>query len=418
MELRWLYLRSTEAQQIGNLTFGPRLDSWIFKQPSFMPLWGHLQNLSMLLSKKGVPLRGMKGFFGISEVCGSELRNREEAAAELAKILQPESKAHGLAVFLFGFVQIRKLTLKKSVRNASRPAPQANKDLTARFVVGDLAKVLAKVANLWNQNPKIIWPQNSPTQVPKDEDLELVKLEPAPEAPAPQTPAAPRTPAPAPKVAKVKVKKAGSPTKHLPLFLVVLGSKCPVEATRGAMGFGWDLGGTTSGSCNVQGIRGIFFQSKPTVGFCNPWLPGRCSSAEASQRPIPSVFFGAKPSSLQLYKIIQIWIVNLLLGETLRKVTCKELQRKEDCSPVWPFSALSKKYRLSLRISARSICFAYLQTDRNGNLAARILQGSSADNLPLQEPSVSVPPTMQPFLNGANLRFIQDLQKVANWACQ
>lgn len=97
MELRWLYLRSTEAQQIGNLTFGPRLDSWIFKQPSFMPLWGQLQNLSMLLSKKGVPLRGMKGFFGISEVCGSELRNREEAAAELAKILQPESKAHGLA---------------------------------------------------------------------------------------------------------------------------------------------------------------------------------------------------------------------------------------------------------------------------------------------------------------------------------
>ena len=69
----------------------------------------------MLLSKKGVPLRGMKGFFGISEVCGSELRNREEAAAELAKILQPESKA-------------------PRPRNASRPEPQANKDLTARFV--------------------------------------------------------------------------------------------------------------------------------------------------------------------------------------------------------------------------------------------------------------------------------------------
>ena len=98
-------------------------------------------------------------------VCGSELRNREEAAAELAKILQPESK------------------------------------------------------------------------VPKDEDFELVKLEPAPEAPAPQTPAAPRTPAPAPKAAKVKVKKAPPPGAVMSKEDVVLpkrprGPSNPLEELR------------------------------------------------------------------------------------------------------------------------------------------------------------------------------------------
>ena len=52
-----------------------------------------------------------------------------------------------------------------------------------------------------NQNTQNLT-QNSPAQVPKDEELELVELEPAP--PAPPAPAAPRTPAPPPKAAKVK----------------------------------------------------------------------------------------------------------------------------------------------------------------------------------------------------------------------